>query len=158
MNNYVINCLNQERLCGGQRKKPKKAAQGPPREETATSATMRKKTQAQRLTKRDAETDLRRQSACLASSVNGTEVATIEEFDGTDKPSPGAEPYIDRGASMRLLCVRVHRHGNAIAGRTPGATDNQIKHYLSGICADMRRAPRSSVKLAAQKRKARGAH
>jgi aerobic-type carbon monoxide dehydrogenase small subunit (CoxS/CutS family) len=40
----------------------------------------------------------------------------------------------------------------------PAPTDNQIKHYLSGICTGMRRAPRSSMKLAAQKRKARGAH
>ena len=40
----------------------------------------------------------------------------------------------------------------------PEPTDNQIKHHLSGICAGMRRAPRSSMKLAAQKRKARGAH
>jgi hypothetical protein len=37
-------------------------------------------------------------------------------------------------------------------------SDSQIKHHLNGNLRGMRRTPRSSMKLAAQKRKARGAH
>jgi hypothetical protein len=95
MNNHVINCLRND-LAEARDKSPKSRARSsagrnryfPNHEKEDTSA----------LQKRDAETDLRRQSACLAPSVNGSEVATMEEFDGADKPSPGAEPYIDRGA------------------------------------------------------------
>jgi carbon-monoxide dehydrogenase small subunit len=107
--------------------------------------------------------DGRAVSGCLylALFVDGTEVATIEGFDAANKLSPEQEAFIETGAFQCGYCTSGFIvMATQLLDEHPEPTDNQIKHYLSGNLCRCAAYPEiiAAVKLAAQKRKARGAH
>jgi aerobic carbon-monoxide dehydrogenase small subunit len=102
-------------------------------------------------------------SGCLylASFVDGADVATIEGFDAADKLSPEQEAFIETGAFQCGYCTSGFIvMATQLLDEHPEPTDSQIKHYLSGNLCRCAAYPEiiAAVKLAAQKRKARGAY
>src|SRR5262245_60294518 len=100
-------------------------------------------------------------SGCLylASFVDGAEVATIEGFDSADRLSAEQEAFIEAGAFQCGYCTSGFIvMATQLLDEYPDPTDNQIKHYLSGNLCRCAAYPEiiAAVKLAAQKRKARG--
>lgn len=100
-------------------------------------------------------------SGCLylASFVDGTDVVTIEGFDAANKLSPEQEAFIEAGAFQCGYCTSGFIvMTTQLLDEHPEPNDNQIKHYLSGNLCRCAAYPEiiAAVKLAAQKRKARG--
>ena len=100
-------------------------------------------------------------SGCLylASFIDGTDVATIEGFDVSNRLSPVQEAFIEMGAFQCGYCtsgfiIMVTQ----LLDEHPVPTDDQIKHYLTGNLCRCAAYPEiiEAVKLAAQKRKVRG--
>lgn len=102
-------------------------------------------------------------SGCLylASFVDGAEVATIEGLDGSGQLSPEQEAFIETGAFQCGYCTSGFIiMATQLLDEHPDPNDNQIKHYLTGNLCRCAAYPEiiAAVKLAAQKRRARGAN
>jgi len=100
-------------------------------------------------------------SGCLylASFVDGAKVATIEGFDSPNLLSAEQEAFIETGAFQCGYCTSGFIvMATQLLDEYPEPTDSQIKHYLSGNLCRCAAYPEiiAAVKLAAQKRKARG--
>jgi aerobic carbon-monoxide dehydrogenase small subunit len=100
-------------------------------------------------------------SGCLylASFVDGAKVATIEGFDSLNRLSAEQEAFIETGAFQCGYCTSGFIvMATQLLDEYPEPTDSQIKHYLSGNLCRCAAYPEiiAAVKLAAQKRKARG--
>jgi len=101
-------------------------------------------------------------SGCLylASFVDGAEVATIEGFDAPNQLSAVQEAFIETGAFQCGYCTSGFIiMATQLLDQHPDPSDNQIKHYLAGNLCRCAAYPEiiAAVKLAAQKRKDRGA-
>ena len=86
-------------------------------------------------------------------------MATIEGFDTADRLSPEQEAFIETGAFQCGYCTSGFIvMATQLLDEHPEPTENQIKHYLSGNLCRCAAYPEiiAAVKLAAQKRKARG--
>jgi aerobic carbon-monoxide dehydrogenase small subunit len=95
-------------------------------------------------------------SGCLylASFVDGTDVVTIEGFDGSGL-SPVQEAFVEAGAYQCGYCTSGFIiMATQLLDEHPEPTDDQIKHYLSGNLCRCAAYPEviQAVKLAAQKR------
>jgi len=102
-------------------------------------------------------------SGCLylASFVDGAEVVTIEAFDASNQLSPVQQAFIEAGAFQCGYCTSGFIiMATQLLEQHPDPSDNQIKHYLTGNLCRCGAYPEiiAAVKLAAQKRKARGAN
>ena len=100
-------------------------------------------------------------SGCLylASFIDGTDVATIEGFDVSNRLSAMQEAFIEMGAFQCGYCTSGFIiMATQLLNECPDPTDDQIKHYLTGNLCRCAAYPEiiEAVKLAAQKRKARG--
>ena len=100
-------------------------------------------------------------SGCLylASFVDGAEVVTIEGFDAANELSAEQEAFIETGAFQCGYCTSGFIvMATQLLDEHPEPTDSQIKHYLSGNLCRCAAYPEiiAAVKLAAEKRKARG--
>ena len=100
-------------------------------------------------------------SGCLylASFVDGATVATIEGFDAPGKLSPEQEAFIETGAFQCGYCTSGFIvMATQLLDEHPEPTESEIKHYLSGNLCRCAAYPEiiAAVKLASQKRKARG--
>jgi carbon-monoxide dehydrogenase small subunit len=100
-------------------------------------------------------------SGCLylASFVDGADVTTIEGFDTASQLSPVQEAFIETGAFQCGYCTcGFIIMATQLLDEHPDPTDSQIAHYLSGNLCRCAAYPEiiTAVKLAAQKRKARG--
>ena len=100
-------------------------------------------------------------SGCLylASFVDGTDVATIEGFDVSNRLSPVQEAFIEMGAFQCGYCTSGFIiMATQLLDEHPDPTDDQITHYLTGNLCRCAAYPEiiTAVKFAAQKRKARG--
>ena len=105
--------------------------------------------------------DGRAVSGCLylASFIDGTEVATIEGFDVSNRLSPVQEAFIEMGAFQCGYCTSGFIiMATQLLNECPYPTDDQIKHYLTGNLCRCAAYPEiiEAVKLAAQKCRARG--
>jgi carbon-monoxide dehydrogenase small subunit len=101
-------------------------------------------------------------SGCLflASFVDGADVATIEGFDASNQLSAEQEAFIEAGAFQCGYCTSGFIiMATQLLDEHAEPTDDQIKHYLTGNLCRCAAYPEiiDAVKLAAQKRKARGA-
>ena len=102
-------------------------------------------------------------SGCLylASFIDGAEVATIEGFDASRELSPVQEAFIETGAFQCGYCTSGFIiMATQLLDEHPDPNENQIKHYLTGNLCRCAAYPEiiEAVKLAAQKRRARGAN
>src|SRR5262245_10867206 len=101
-------------------------------------------------------------SGCLylASFVDGAEVVTIEGFDASNALTPVQEAFIETGAFQCGYCTSGFIiMATQLLDEHPDPSDDQIKHYLTGNLCRCAAYPEiiAAVKLAARKRKDRGA-
>ena len=105
--------------------------------------------------------DGRAVSGCLflASFVDGTDVATIEGFNGSSQMRAVQEAFIETGAFQCGYCtpgfiIMVSQ----LLNEHPEPTESRIAHYLTGNLCRCAAYPEiiAAVKLAAQKRNRRG--
>jgi aerobic carbon-monoxide dehydrogenase small subunit len=97
-------------------------------------------------------------SGCLylASFIDGTEVATIEGFDGANRLSTVQEAFIETGAFQCGYCTSGFIiMATQLLDENPEPTDDQIAHYLTGNLCRCAAYPEiiEAVRLAAQKGK-----
>ena len=102
--------------------------------------------------------DGRAVSGCLylASFIDGTEVATIEGFDGANRLSTVQEAFIETGAFQCGYCTSGFIiMATQLLDENPEPTDDQIAHYLTGNLCRCGAYPEiiEAVRLAAQKGK-----
>jgi carbon-monoxide dehydrogenase small subunit len=102
--------------------------------------------------------DGRAVSGCLylASFIDGTEVATIEGFDGANRLSTVQEAFIETGAFQCGYCTSGFIiMATQLLDENPEPTDDQIAHYLTGNLCRCAAYPEiiEAVRLAAQKGK-----
>ena len=97
-------------------------------------------------------------SGCLylACFIDGTEVATIEGFDGANRLSAVQEAFIETGAFQCGYCTSGFIiMATQLLDENPEPTDEQIAHYLTGNLCRCAAYPEiiEAVRLAAQKGK-----
>ena len=96
-------------------------------------------------------------SGCLflAAFVDGAEVVTVEHLAGAGRLNPVQEALIESGGFQCGFCTPGFvLMGNQLLDRYPDATDDEIRHYLSGNLCRCAAYPEiiEAVKIAARKR------